>query len=307
MQLQRTKTDSDLYHGGSVAEEVAGLVSLALGIRVRAGGATRRFDGSDPQGTPIEWTARPAPVLLVRDPADGGWVLPNAAEEGHALDDLEIFSTLTRLTPQNTVALVRTSRLYQDALWLVESEPALAWLMLVSAVETAAVQWRKDKGSPAERLKASKTELYDYLLSLGSDVPERVAAYVADSLGATKKFLDFLMSFKPPAPSLRPPDWVQHSWDETSLKRTIRKVYGYRSLALHEGKPFPAPMCEPPRRLDLDWTARTEKPWGKAVSMGGGTWIADDIPILFHTFEYLARHALLKWWREGTPEQEPSF
>jgi hypothetical protein len=147
-----TKTDSDLYHGGSVAEEVAGLVSLALGIRVRAGGATRRFDGSDPMGTPIEWTARPAPVLLVRDPTDGGWVLPNAAEGDHTLDDLDIFATLTRLTPQNAVTLVRTSRLYQDALWLVESETALAWLMLVSAVETAADQWQKDKGSPAERL-----------------------------------------------------------------------------------------------------------------------------------------------------------
>ena len=43
------------------------------------------------------------------------------------------------------------------------------------------------------------------------------------------------------------------------------------------------------------------------MSTGGGTWLAKDIPILFHTFEYMARHALLKWWREGTPEQEPSL
>jgi len=35
------------------------------------------------------------------------------------------------------VALTRAARLYQDALWMIESEPSLAWLLLVSAIETA--------------------------------------------------------------------------------------------------------------------------------------------------------------------------
>ena len=125
-----------------------------------------------------------------------------------------------------------------------------------------------------------------------------------DSLGVTKKFLDFLMNFKPPAPSVRPPEWCQHPWDDDSLQRTIKKVYKYRSIALHEGRPFPAPMCEPPRYLDEGWTGRTEVPFGSAISTRGGTWLKEDVPILFHAFEYLARNALLKWWHEGTPERE---
>jgi hypothetical protein len=297
-----SKTNAELYHGGSFPEEIGALSSLAMGVRVRAGGLTRHFDGADPKGRPVEWDRRPAPQLLLRDPSDGGWVLPNAVEGTHPLEDLRVLDVLTSLTASSTIALIRAARLYQDALWLVESETALAWLMLVSAVETASDQWQKEKGSPAERLRASKTELYDYLLSLGEEVPQRVAEHVADSLGVTKKFLDFLMNFKPSAPSARPPEWCQLSWDDDNLQRTIKKVYKYRSIALHEGRPFPAPMCEPPRFLDHGWVARTEVPFGAAVSTRGGTWLKEDIPTLFHTFEYLARNALLKWWQEGAPE-----
>jgi hypothetical protein len=69
-------------------------------------------------------------------------------------------------------------------------------------------------------------------------------------------------------------------------------VYRYRSKALHEGRPFPAPMCMPPDRVGQ---VLSEKPHGD-VSMAGGTWKAEDVPILLNTFEYIARNVLLKWW-----------
>ena len=298
-----SKTDVELYHGGSFPEEIAALASLTLGVRIRAGGVTRVFDGSDPRGTPREWDARPFIGAFIRE-ENTLWILPNAAEGDHALGDLGILALLPNLSANNLIALVRAARLYQDALWLAESEPALAWLMLVSAVETAADQWRKDSGEPADRLKTSKPELYEYLLSLGSEVPIRVAGEIANSLGVTGKFVGFVLAFLPAAPPSRPPVWCQHPWDKKKLKATLQQIYDYRSRALHEGKPFPAPMCEPPFRLSADWSAPAERPIGEAASTGGGTWLAKDTPMLLHTFEYIARHALIAWWREGTPEQD---
>jgi len=54
------------------------------------------------------------------------------------LDELEILDTYPRLDATSATALMRSARLYQEALWLSEREAWLTWLLLVSAVETAA-------------------------------------------------------------------------------------------------------------------------------------------------------------------------
>jgi hypothetical protein len=46
-----------------------------------------------------------------------------------------------RIVRRSILSPGRAARLYQDALWIVESEPNLAWIMLVSTVETAAKEW----------------------------------------------------------------------------------------------------------------------------------------------------------------------
>ena len=52
------KTDEEWYHGGWLKEEVAALLSLALGIRSKPGGTTRRFENDrDPRGRPSGWAA----------------------------------------------------------------------------------------------------------------------------------------------------------------------------------------------------------------------------------------------------------
>src|SRR5688572_7910479 len=98
---------------------------------------------------------------------------------------------------------------YQEALWVAESDPSLAWLLLVSSVEGAANQWKKSRGAPEDRLRAAKPELAQYCDSLGVDgLLSRVASEFADSLGATKKFVDFLIAHLPSPPDRRPPEGV---------------------------------------------------------------------------------------------------
>jgi hypothetical protein len=149
-----TKTSTDRYHGGSFPEELAALASLAMGVRLRAGKATRVFEpGGDPRGRPTEWGIGRMTGTLIREDHIR-WRLPSAAEGSHALESLEVLDRLPKMSPSTATSLVRAARLYQDALWLVESEPSLAWLMLVSAIETAANQWQKVKGDPADRMRS---------------------------------------------------------------------------------------------------------------------------------------------------------
>jgi hypothetical protein len=146
---------------------------------------------------------------------------------------------------------------------------------------------------PADAITVARVaRLYQDALWLSES---RVAEAFADSLGSTKKFVEFLLMHMPDPPETRPADWGQIEWNVQGLRRSFRQIYGYRSRALHDGMPFPAPMCEPPYRHET-WQCFAEKPTGLATSVAGGTWLVKDTPMLLHTFEYIARQSLIKWW-----------
>ena len=296
-----SQTDAEQYHGGAPPDEIAALASLAMGVRFRAGDSTREFiPAGDPMGYPRSWTTRPTPLLAVSGSLHR-WVLPRVVEGEHSLQLLQPLSVLPTLTPPDATSLVRSARFYQDALWLAESESALAWLLLVSALETAALHWRSQKETPLVRFQTAKPELYEYLSRLEDPtVASRVAEAFKESFGATRNYLDFVLEFRPAEPPERP-RWGAIDWSDKSLKKILKIVYDYRSKALHAGRPFPAPMCEPPYRQP-DWPTRTERPRSD-ISMSGGVWLAKDVPLLLHTFEYITRGTLLKWWRSLVPQE----
>lgn len=283
------KTDVTHYHGSGMGDEVAALVSLCMGIRLKSGGETRRFDpGGDPRGRPVAYRTYENPVFLrsMGHPP----VLPGALGI-HRLQDATLFTQFNHLCPQDAVALVRASRLYQDAIWIAESQPKLAWVMLVSAVEAAAGHWKTSTESPEERLRTSKPDLEKLLEAEGGrELVSKVAPLIADYMGSTRKFIDFLLDFLPDPPSKRPPEHAQHPWDKKSMKKSLATIYRWRSRALHGGSPFPFPMCEPPL-AELE-----EKPLGLATGARGAVWRAKDTPMLLHTFEHIVRGALLNWW-----------
>jgi hypothetical protein len=124
---------------------------------------------------------------------------------------------------------------------------------------------------------------------------------IADSLGATKNFIDFVLEHLPSPPQERPPLFDQIAWSPKNMKKILHKVYSYRSKALHGGKPFPAPMCEPPDYLTKTGAPSEKAITGSAISMMGAIWTADDVPISLHTFEYITRNTLLNWLKTLTP------
>jgi hypothetical protein len=289
------RTDIKNYHGGDLCDEVAALVSLSLGVRLKAGGTSRWFEpDGDPKGRPMSFDVGKNPILL--KPSNWLPVLPKAIGL-HGLETTTLLPKLPELLPDDASALVRAARLYQDALWVVESETALSWLMLVSALETAAGHWRSVEESPIERLGASKPHLEKILEDAGgTELVSKVADEIADYMGATKKFIDFILEFLPEPPTERPHENLQVSWNPKDMKKTMGIIYNWRSRALHGGTPFPYPMCYPPSNL------LEEKPIGLAASAQGGVWVSEDIPMLLHTFEYIVRRALLQWWESMLPK-----
>jgi hypothetical protein len=223
-------------------------------------------------------------------------MLPAVAGE-HSIMPVGDMRSFPQLKPEQVIALVRSARLYQDALWLGESEPNLCWLMLVGAVETAANCWRAGNDSSLDRLAASDPDFVGYLKKKGGEeIACRVAEKFAGTIGATKKFVDFLLNFLPDPPDSRPASWTQVDWTRDNLEGGFRKIYSHRSNALHNGIPFPAPMCAPPARYESSWAAVCERPGMLAASQGGGTWLASDLPMHLHIFEYITRKAINSWW-----------
>lgn len=290
------KTNDERYHGGWLDDEIAALLSLSLGARFRAGPVSRRFTkGADPKGKPVGYESAIAPLFL---PTSGS-ITPvvSRARGVKALDNVGWIRVLPKLSEDQAVTVIKAARLYQDGLWIAESEPALTWIMFVSALETAAATWSAVQYTPRQEVEAwgLGQGLVDLLRAeCSEETLDAVAAFLAPYVGSAQKFADFVVSNCPKPPEDRPPEAGQVSWQPAELRRVMKKVYHYRSKALHEGKPFPSPMCGPPMAF-AGWKHGAEKPIGEAMGGLGSVWLATDTPILLNTFEYITRQALLNW------------
>jgi hypothetical protein len=190
------------------------------------------------------------------------------------------------LDEESACVLVTSARLYQDALWLAESEPHLAWLFLVSAVETVAHHWRRRNRNHVERLTDSRPKLVEMLRAEGGDkLVRKVALEIVDYTGAGLKFADFIMTFDPGPPADRRIIQLSVAW--TPLHEAVRLVYQWRSRALHGGTPFPFPMCDAPLIHGEWWMgfpqeakgAIAERPLGLAAGTGGAMWDNEETPM----------------------------
>ncbi|MFC7905433.1 hypothetical protein ACWDRX_15900 [Streptomyces nigra] len=286
------KTDVSGWLNLTIDDEVACLLSLITGVRMRAGGMSREFkEGSDPRGsahyhfhqTP-NWT--PLPVRKRIYPG------VNTADSREVASWLERYPQLAR---EDSVALVRAARQFRDALWVAESDPELAWLFLVSAMEGPA--GRTATTIDEDPVKMFSREMPDLAEAVGStggdDLLRTVAQRLLPIVKATNRFLTFTTTYAPAPPSVRPPEYAQVPWNK--LRKKVGQVYSYRSKRLHEGVPFPYPMCVRP---DGAIPAPEEVPTGLAAAKGNAAWVAKDLPMHLHIFGYIVRGCLLNWWAE---------
>jgi hypothetical protein len=299
------QTEVANFHGGAIDDEFGSLLSLALGFRCQSGGMVRRFEmGGDPLGRPTGYANDP-PYLLRSAHRS---LIPRLDHQTVALADaVDVLQQYPQVPPIEAQSLVKAARLYQQALWIADADPHQAWLQLVNALEVGAVTW-VHSGTPLENLTRAKPAWVERLRLLPTDDFEWMTEQLAMLVGSTSRFIKFTINFLPPPPDCRPPtapkddpdrpnvEPFQVNWSKTAMREHLETIYDWRSRALHDGTPFPLPMCQPPWRGDNDWPAPAEKPLGLGSYGLGGQWTAADTPMTLATFEYLVRGVLLKWW-----------
>jgi hypothetical protein len=287
----REETDTATWHGGGLDDELAALVSLALGIRLQSGGRIREFDpDGDVRGRPVHFDHVP-PYL---PPPRRAPLLPTITGPARLVVASGRLVGYPLLTAAQANALVKAARAWQEAVWIADADPRQAWLRLVSALEAAAQAWAGGPArSPEERLLIARPRLAKRLTR---DATPEVHRFVAKDLvgifKATEKFIDFTMAHLPDPPATRPPEGFRLDW--ARMAENLELVYAWRSRDLHGGTPIPVPMCEPPHQLN-GHPAPIEVPLGLATWTGSATWTNADIPMLLHTFAYITRGTLLNW------------
>lgn len=280
--------------GLTAAQEILALASLAFGTRLRAGPSTRLFmPNGDPRGLPRTLRFAPEPVL---SPTPSGPILPRALR---CQLERSIVETYPSVPAGAAAHLVRASKLYQDALWLAETEPAFSWLLLVSAVEVAAVFDKHGQADPADVFTDLKAEMASELRNRGGDdLLAYIAREFAHLLGSTNRFIRFAMTHAPTqGPGPNPPRLFAFDWSRKNLKRAMNTIYEYRSAALHRGEQFPFMMLMPPREL-APGDGISEVP----LNSPDGT--NRELPMLLHTFEHVVRAVLLSWWKSLADARE---
>ncbi len=294
-----------VYHGDHHSNELVALLSLCFGVRLRAGAQSRMFThGGDPLGTPTSF-GDPIEYVLPQGPLRIPILARGPTNPVHLRDDVSSrrLRTLPQLDPGSAGCLIKSARLYQNALWVAEDDPSMAWMYLVSSIETAAGQWQRRRRSDVQNLKDSMPDLVRVLAACGGEAHvSAVAAKLAHLTGSTRKFLDFIDAFNPGP--LAEPRMRQLAVDWSRLRELVAIVYKWRSQALHAGTPFPAPMCWAPLvvgRCRIDFPnevdgAVAEVPIGFASGTGDAMWDHKDIPMQLHVFEHITRGALQLWW-----------
>ena len=273
--------DARVYHGGDAGQELAALVSLALGVRVRAAGISRIFAPPDEvRGRPHE----PDPPPYLPQPGAFSMLPYTLGKKILSLDpsNIRLLDLYPNMTDPQARALVKAARAYQEAIWIADGDPQQAWLRLVTAIET--VSQLIPSQSASRRLEAIDPELAHRLSLVGdAELTELITIKLADQGRSTAKFLDFLDRFRPPRPPRRP---THGKLNWKNIQTQFKDIYTYRSKNLHQGIPFPEAMCQAP-----------------FLSQSGLAPEITDVPVKgnykmrLHIFEYAVRYALLAWWK----------
>ncbi|MFF0546874.1 hypothetical protein ACFYTF_28960 [Nocardia thailandica] len=299
------KPDSNAWHGGADEDEIAALISLILGVRLRYAG-TFRLSGIHDINYGRPPIHREVP-RLARPGLPGREMLPRIVTRPTSMAGLTRLDTFPSLDESSQVAIVRAARSYAAAIWWANEDPNQSWLQLVTAVEIAAKARQRRTKDHMAVLQEFNRPVWSALEPASDQVRQNVAKALSRLIGATRSFVDFVCECAPPPPAVRPPHYEAVDWED--MRSHAQTIYSHRSRALHEGVPFPMPMLRWPAVDDAG--VIQEAPDGHAVAGLGGIWKATEYPMNLSTFEHIARGSILRWWDElnqvsANPAPSPS-
>ena len=210
-----------------------------------------------------------------------------------------VFLNSDKLNRENMIKLLKSANLYCQAIWIAEHEPNLAWVLFVSAIENAAkYYWENRNIDKISTLKDNCPEIFSLLKS---ERENKKSKSKNPKLTITEKFIAFIIHFFPEEPPSRPSEIGRIIWEKKQFYHYLDKIYDYRSRTLHNGYQFPTEMLRPPEidpcTINSTEKLLMEKPYSYTYT-GGQSLATEEKPMNLHTFEYVVRKALIKWWNE---------
>ncbi|MFB3895224.1 MAG: hypothetical protein ACE14V_02865, partial [bacterium] len=263
------------YYNDGLAEEIVALTSLFLRARMRLGQMVRWFD-------------KP----LIR-PIRKEWIDKPLINENKILKELpDWFKSVEKLNPEYHEPFKKAAFSYQQALHLIENQPALAYLILVSAIETLSHSIDQ-KG---------KTSLFDLDNKLGTIVKkvecqelrqELEEAIINQFFKAKRKFIDFISEH------VEESFWAKNNRQihSNQLKDILGRIYDQRSKTIHTGEQFPPFIFMPPEEHESDIPIReNNKEENKCKK--------EDLIPYPQFFEELVRHVLISFVKNNQVQNE---
>lgn len=256
-----------LYHGGGVAEELISLSSLFLRRRLIL-------------GPKVRWDDKPR---LFKDLP--GWIdKPVVKGESNLSEIPSLLHLVGNLDISYHQRFILATRLYHQALLLIENQPDLAYLNLISAVETMSNDYQIDGVQLSEI-----NEKLDNLINKVED--ERLQKQLKQTILKKEKFIRRrFMKFT--LDNTTDDFWKDETRpkigkiEKDDLPKLLKKIYDQRSDTLHGGKPFPSYIFHSPLK-------EGEIPFAKSIPVGSRKWDEDEYIPYPHFFERLVNHVLI--------------
>jgi hypothetical protein len=194
--------------------------------------------------TPIYWKREPAAVIYGME-GISEIIDYNPLPLGVIPDNLSKLLTGLALS-QVSGSLILSARLYSQALRQIKDEAELAYQSLISCVETLANETLQDYSPGKVDMIESKKSLFDMAIQLGieRDKAEQLALEACSgNPWASRKFTKFLVEKCGEDIWEKDDDLFRldrRFWPkQEEFERTIKSIYGVRSGATHQGRPYP--------------------------------------------------------------------
>ena len=266
------------YHGGGIADELVALASLFFRRRFKLGPIVRIND---------------EPRYITKD---GQRFIDSPLISGSSnLQELSNWLKLVeRLNSKYHQKFILAVRFYHQALLLIEEQPDLAYLNLVSAIESLC----QDTDIGEVRL----SELDEGLAKLVNSIENEnlrnkiEQAILKRERFHKRKFVTFILNHmeesfwteegRPEVGRIRPED----------LPDILKRIYDQRSRTLHNGEPFPPTVFSPPTYYE------EEIPFSLSVTHMGRKWERKEFIPHPHFFERLVNHVLKTFLKRNQTE-----
>ena len=261
------------YHGGGIEDEIVAFASLFLRRRIKLVHLVREND------TP-----------LIISTKNNGWIDKELIRGKSKLSDLsDWFPLLENLDQSYHQKFVLATRLYHRSIIMIEDEPDLAYLTLVSSIEALCRDHPlKEKPTLSEIFPTIDAKIEN--LNVDKEIKHDLREDIIDKQAfIARKFVDFIIYYTT-ADFWKYENRSKHGQIKPDeLPRYLKNIYNQRSKTLHEGQAFPPTIFIPPKPLQ-------ESPIGLSFMHMGKIWKPNDyipnIYFFFFFFNYVLKNFL---------------